>query len=86
MQLELNRNLFLNSLGYRDRHRVFNRNKLFRSSSRHPKTVQQRYVPGADFGKGNAQHRTVSASKSAVLSLFLSLHKQRKEVHKQTKK
>jgi hypothetical protein len=68
-------------LGCRDRHWVFNKNKLFRSSSRRPKTVQRCYVSGADFGKGNAKQRAVSASKSAVLSL----HKQRKEVHRQTK-
>ena len=39
----------------------------------------------ADFGRGSIQLRTDAASKSAVLSLFLSLHKQRKEVHAQTK-
>ena len=42
----------------------------------------------ADFGRGNDEHRKCPASlpaegtqagKSAVLSLFLSLHKQRKE-------
>ena len=33
----------------------------------------------ADFGRGNNKHRKCPASKSAVLSLFLSLHKQRKE-------
>jgi hypothetical protein len=32
----------------------------------------------ADFGRRNIQQRQVSASKSAVLSLLLSLHKQRK--------
>ena len=39
--------------------------------------VQVRHV---DFGRGNAQPRAAAASKSAVLSLFLSLHKQRKEI------
>jgi len=32
----------------------------------------------ADFGRGDDQPQAVSASKSAVLSLLLSLHKQRK--------
>jgi len=36
----------------------------------------------ADFGLGNDQQKAASASKSVVLSLFLSLHKQRKEMHK----
>jgi hypothetical protein len=35
-------------------------------------------VASADFGGGNAQPKAASASKSAVLSLSLSLHKQRK--------
>jgi hypothetical protein len=34
---------------------------------------------GADFGRGNIQQKAASASKSAVFSLLLSLHKQRKE-------
>jgi hypothetical protein len=39
----------------------------------------------ADFGRGNVQHGKCYASKSAVLSLFLSLHKQKKEMQRQTK-
>jgi hypothetical protein len=34
--------------------------------------------PTADFGGGIGQQKAVTASKSAVLSLLLSLHKQRK--------
>jgi hypothetical protein len=42
------------------------------------KADQPYYVTNADFGRRNDQQKAASASKSAVLSLLLSLHKQRK--------
>jgi len=43
-----------------------------------PKLINRIMFLTADFGRGNDQQQAVSASKSAVLSLLLSLHKQRK--------
>jgi len=43
-----------------------------------PKVISRIMFLNADFGQGNDQQQAVSASKSAVLSLSLSWHKQRK--------
>jgi len=50
------------------------------------KVLDQVQVLNADFGQGNVQQRKYPASKSAVLSLLLSLHKQRKQMDRSTRK
>ena len=72
------------SLGYRDRHRVFNRNTFIRLACYSTESVRGSSVPSAvpiaiGIGLGNAQQRKYTASKSAWF--FCDVQSEAKDLH-----